>query len=291
MPFSKEKISSALFKGIFKFLSYLPLSLLRFFGRTIGSIVWLSNTRMKTRTRNNIKRCYPKLSEKELNHLSKESLQETVTLMLELSPTWLWEVEKCEALIENVFNPEILENAYNKQQGTIIVLPHLGNWEITGAYLGTRYPITAMYKPPKQKEFEEFVLKSRERYNATMAPTNARGILQLVKALKRGEVVIILPDQVPETSNAINAPFMQQDCLTMLLIYKLLQKTPAQVIASAAIRTDKGFNLHFLNADDDIYSDDAYTSASSLNNLVEKCIELAPAQYQWEYNRFKKNKK
>src|SRR5690606_41155593 len=40
-------------------------------------------------------------------------------------------------------------------------------------------------------------------------------------------------------------------------------------------------------ASDDIYSDDARTSATAMNEAIERCVAVCPAQYQWTYKRFK----
>ena len=50
----------------------------------------------------------------------------------------------------------------------------------------------------------------------------------------------------------------------------------------------KGFEIHFLEADERVYSDDDVQSATGVNASVEAAISLDPAQYQWEYKRYRK---
>lgn len=53
-------------------------------------------------------------------------------------------------------------------------------------------------------------------------------------------------------------------------------------------RVRGGFELVFAEPDAGIYSEDAITSLTAMNRSVEACVADAPAQYQWEYKRFKK---
>ena len=43
-----------------------------------------------------------------------------------------------------------------------------------------------------------------------------------------------------------------------------------------------------MDADERVYSDDDVQSATGVNASVEAAIGLAPAQYQWEYKRYRK---
>jgi KDO2-lipid IV(A) lauroyltransferase len=109
----------------------------------------------------------------------------------------------------------------------------------------------------------------------------------LVKALHRGEITGILPDQHPPASGGRLAPLLGIETRTMTLIYKLLKKSDAQAIMASALRVSGGWTLHFTQVSNEIYSDDEATSLAALNKGVEDIIALAPDQYQWEYNRFR----
>ncbi len=99
----------------------------------------------------------------------------------------------------------------------------------------------------------------------------------------------ILPDQVPEKTAAGGvAPFFGQPSLTIGLIHGLIQKTGCAVASVFAQRVPGGFKMVVLDADPAIYSEDELTSLTGMNASVEACVRRAPAQYQWEYKRFKR---
>jgi KDO2-lipid IV(A) lauroyltransferase len=115
-----------------------------------------------------------------------------------------------------------------------------------------------------------------------------RGVKALLKALKAGESVAILPDQTPAEGSGEFADFYGQQTYTMTLVHTLIKRTGAKVVSGGAQRTGSNqFHLQFQPAPEAIYSDDMLTSVAGLNECVKQCIELCPEQYQWEYNRFK----
>jgi len=112
----------------------------------------------------------------------------------------------------------------------------------------------------------------------------------LLQALKRGEVIGILPDQDPTEGQGVFAPFLGQPAYTMVLASRLSGRGNARAFLTFAERLPRGqgFRLHFIPAEADFYSADVDISAAALNRGVEACIHIAPAQYQWSYKRFRK---
>jgi KDO2-lipid IV(A) lauroyltransferase len=136
---------------------------------------------------------------------------------------------------------------------------------------------------------DALVLSGRSKLDISMAPTNRKGVMQLLKALQQGLIVGILPDQVPEKDAGGGiAPFFGQPALTIGLIHGLIQRTDCRVVSVVAERVAGGFVIKVLDVDPAIYSEDQYTSLAGLNASVESCVRCAPAQYQWEYKRFRR---
>jgi Kdo2-lipid IVA lauroyltransferase/acyltransferase len=121
-------------------------------------------------------------------------------------------------------------------------------------------------------------------------PTNRQGVVQLLRALERGEIVGILPDQEPDLSGGEFAPFFGKDALTMTLAARLANKTGAAVLCGFARRLPEsaGFELVYRRADPQVASTEPLLAATALNRSVEACVLEEPMQYQWEYKRFKK---
>jgi KDO2-lipid IV(A) lauroyltransferase len=118
-------------------------------------------------------------------------------------------------------------------------------------------------------------------------PTTPRGIVQLFKRLQQGEVVAVLPDQVPESG--VFVPFFEQAALTDRLAHRLVQKTGASVVMMGLLRNEVGcFDLHLVPIEG-LSNPDEAEALTDLNFAISQFIERAPAQYQWEYKRFKRH--
>lgn len=174
--------------------------------------------------------------------------------------------------------------------GVILLAPHLSNWEVFGLAVCDGIESTFMYKPPKIEAMDRLLKETRSRNNIKLAPANRSGVSKLLKALKAGELVGILPDQVPEVDGGEYAKFFDQPALTMALASRLVQKTNAKVFCGFALRLKKGkgFKLIVLPAENNVYAEDLPTAVQGINDCVERCVEKAVDQYQWEYKRFRR---
>ena len=268
--------------------SLFPLAVLRIMGGWLGNILWWGNGRSKTITESNIALCFPNKSAKEREQLAKESIRQLAIVLLETGPVWHWKKERLLKHTNVVGGLSYLESAQASGKGTILLVPHLGNWEVLGMFMGQRSKLTTLYQPQKDPRLDGVIYSARQRTGNTLAPTNIMGVKVLLKALKAGEMIVILPDQIPEKGSGEFAPFYGQDTYTMTLVYNLIKRTGASVVAATALRTGKShYDIHFMDSPESIYSTDIKQSLAGLNECVQRCVELCPQQYQWEYNRFK----
>ena len=126
-----------------------------------------------------------------------------------------------------------------------------------------------------------------------MYPTNASGLRGLMRGLKSGNVVVVLPDQVPTgRGGGVIAPFFGQDALTMLLGKRLMNVGRPTVLMAAAWRelSAEGirYRLSFDEPAEGLASDQEDIHAAALNASIESIVRRDPAQYQWSYKRFRR---
>ncbi len=267
----------------------LPLRVNQALGAFIGWVATLVPSRMRHVTQRNIALCFPDMGKAERKRLERQSLIETGRTLTEAGPLWRWPREKLLEITRETPGLDAVEQARAEGQGIIILAPHIGAWELVGLYASIRWPMTSLYKPPKQAAMDPPMREARERLGATLVPTDASGVKALLQALRRGEVIGILPDQEPTGGQGVFAPFLGQPAYTMVLASRLVGRGSARAFFTFAERLPRGqgFRLHFIPAEEDFYSADVETSAAALNRGVEACIRIAPAQYQWSYKRFR----
>ena len=276
-------------------LALLPLGGARHVGTLLGRICWALSKRMVTTTRTNLAISYPGKSESERLLLGKDSICNTFQTVTECGPVWLWPADKVMDHVLEVEGLELLEQAQAEKRGTVVIAPHLGNWEVFGLYLNRCGcgQSSQLYQAPRDERLNRLIYQARSRAGANMVATDAKGIISLVKSLKRGEVVGILPDQVPDDANSGEfAPFFGKDVLTMTLVSRLLQKTGARAVLGFAARITRlgkpGWKIIFRQVDHKIYAEHISDSVTAMNASIESAVNIVPAQYQWEYKRYKR---
>ncbi len=265
----------------------LPLVLLLPLGATIGWLMWLLRTRARSTTEINLARCLPEFSEGERARLVRRRLVEFGRNALAMLHVWFAPPSRALALIRRVDGAHLIDEALAAGRGVVVLGPHTGNWELAGRYL-SRYGTTMMYLPNRNNpELDALVKRVREQDGATLVPADASGVRALLRVLKSGGVIGVLPDQEPKQAGAEFAPFFGTPALTMTLISNLVQRTGARAVTISALREGRGYRLLIREADPLLYSADLAESLDGLNRSVEACARDDLAQYQWEYKRFR----
>jgi KDO2-lipid IV(A) lauroyltransferase len=280
-----------LIKGLLHLLAVLPLWIPHAMATLLGQfLAQRQNLRITQVTSINLRLCFPHWPEDALDTLVRTSLIETCKAFSELGALWLWPARRVLGLVREVQGETCLQAALQRGKGVILLTPHLGAWELAGLYASAHYPLTALYRPPKLAGLHDLIQMARERAGGHYVPTDQRGVRALYQALHRGEVVGILPDQIPgQTGTGLFAPFFGIPAYTIVLVSRLARKTGAPVIFTYAERLPhgQGFHLHFLPAPEEIASENLEESVRALNQGVAQCVQGCLAQYQWSYKRFK----
>ncbi len=278
-----------LLKFVLFITSILPLKLLHIISLGIGNIVWRSNCRIRRITEKNICLCYPQLNHNQQTELAKKTLTETCKVILETGKVWHSSPQKALKLIQSCENEQLIQQAQQQGRGIILAVPHFGSWEMVNLYCSQHYPVTTMYSPQKNPKADSIIKQARQRTGATLVSADTTGIRAMSKALKSKQLSMILPDQSPR-ENGQFAPFFNQPCYTMTLLPKLAKKTNAVVLLTYAKRLEdsSGFKLVFKETSRDLASLELDDALAQLNSDIESVIDEAPQQYQWTYNRFKK---
>ena len=281
-------IKGQLAAGALKLIGQLPLRWSRRMGGLVGRCAVATGSNSLRISKINLAHCYPEMPAHSRDKLARQSVINTAQTGFEVASLWRKPWSEAEDNIERVRNQQLLTQGVDEGRGVLVLAPHIGNWEIFGQFLATVGPTTSLYAPPKIEALDPLIRAGREKTGANLVPTNVRGVRALLKALKAGGIVGILPDQEPDLSGGEFAPFFGHPTLTMTLAYNLIQRTGCKVVFGFAKRLEQGFELVLLPAESAIYSEETKVSLAALNRGVEACIAEAPEQYQWEYKRFRR---
>ncbi len=277
--------------SLFRLLSFLPLRWIRGLGQQIGRLICRLDIQDAKVARENIGYAFAAMPTDQQHRLAKQSIIESAKTALEMAAVWFRNDQWLERVIVEQVNRAQFDQAMAADKGLILLSPHIGNWEVLGRYLGLIAPgITVMYKPAQSAAMDALIRKARLR-NMNVAPTDRSGVMMLLKALKTNGVVGILPDQVPTEGGGEFADFYGKPALTMTMIRQLQKKTNAAVLMVHSERVESGFRVVFTEPHESIYAQEPEQALLGLNRSVEKCIDQIPAQYQWQYKRYRRQPK
>lgn len=266
----------------------LPLPLSQAMGRAFGRLTALVPNRIREVTQLNVALCLPDLSPTESRRLVRRSLVETGATAFEMGALWGRSPEDLVPLVTSISGGELLDSAVEAGNGVILLLPHIGNWELFNPILTRRGSFTALYRSARIEQVDRLIRESRERTGCRMAPATGGGVRELLRALREGGIVLILPDQEPVERAGEWGRFFGVPTLTMTLVRGLLRRTEAVALFGTALRCPDGrFSVRYSKAPDGLDDADIEVSLARLNQGVEQCIRLCPEQYQWSYKRFK----
>lgn len=265
---------------LFKLLSKLPLPVLHALGATLGWLVYLASPAYRNRLKDNIVRAgyAPYL---------RAAIAESGKNILELAFIWCAPPKRVlsSATVENW---DLAQAALDSKRGVIFLTPHLGCFEIIAQAIAEKTSLTVLYRPPRKEALKPLIEGARARHNLNLAPANLAGVRSLLRTLKNGGAIGLLPDQVPQHGEGVWANFFGKPAYTMTLSAKLHQLSGAPIILSYAERLPhgRGYLIRFVPFEE-ILGDSAEEQASAINRAMEQLIARCPAQYFWSYNRYK----
>lgn len=286
----KQQQKSTLIGIIIQLIAKIPQPILqKGLVPVIHCILWYGKSELRRITEINIELCFSNMSDDEQKALAWSSLKHTLRTTFEFPSILMGSSEALLKKVVAVDGQNYVDQAEKKGKGLLFISPHLGNWEYLGLKVGQDYPLTSMFKPGRHEGLNDLLHQAREGSGAKLVPTDKKGVMAVLKALKKGEASGILPDQIPEGGNGrVFSDFFSQPAATMTLISTLIKKTDAIAIGCFARRLHDGnFEIIYRPAHPDLYDSDIQISARGLNKTVEALILLAPEQYQWIYKRFR----
>jgi Kdo2-lipid IVA lauroyltransferase/acyltransferase len=273
---------------LFKLLSALPLGLLHGLGAVFGWLAYGLSGRYRREFQANAAQAGVSM------RMARPGIAHAGRMVMELPYLWFRPPARSVLRDTPVENIHLVEQAVAAKRGILFLTPHLGCFEITAQSWAVRYgskvgPITCLYRPPRHPSLQPLVESARKRDGLDAAPATLSGVRQMIRALRRGEAVGLLPDQVPPEGLGVWAPFFGKPAYTMTLAARLAQQTNAAIILAWGERLPfgQGYIVHLDELSEPL-STDADTSAAQVNAAMQALILRCPGQYLWGYERYKK---
>lgn len=268
--------------SFFRILSVLPLGLLHAVGGVMGWLAWLCSPTYRRRFVANSRQAgYDFATVAPAIAHAGRMVAEVPRLWLGITP------------VKATQGVEVVEQAWARGKGILFLTPHLGCFELSAQAAAQRWsaehgPLTVLYRPAKQPWLAELMLTARDRAGIQAVPTNLSGVRQMIKALRKGQAVGLLPDQVPPEGQGQWAPFFGKEAYTMTLAARLALQTGATVVLARCERLSwgRGYAM-FYEALPGPLPQELDAAVVHINQAMEHTIRQCPEQYLWGYGRYK----
>jgi len=269
--------------SLFRLFSVLPLWLLHATGALLGWVAFLVSPTYRRRFLSNAARAGYAFGD------VRAAIGHAGRMVAEAPRLWLApEPPACE-----ISGAESVERAWAAGRGIVFLTPHIGCFELSvqaaaGRWSGEHGPITILYRPARQAWLAQVMATARNRPGIAAVPTTLQGVRQMIKALRAGRAVGLLPDQVPPQRQGLWSPFFGQSAYTMTLAARLVQQTGAAVILARCERLPHGggYVLHLQDLPEPL-APTLDAAVLQINQAMEQLIRQSPEQYLWGYARYK----
>lgn len=266
---------------ILRILSLLPLRALHALGTVLGWITYGMSPTYRRHLRAHLAQAGFTDA-----RVRREAIAAAGRMIAETPLLWFRPQAEVAALVkdESGLDAALALRAQGKE--LVFLTPHLGSFEITVQYASLRLPIAALYRPPKMRWLDPLMREGRGRPNIRLLPADLKGVRQLFRAMKSGEAVGILPDQVPRAGEGEWADFFGRPAYTMTLAARLAERENATcfIVYARRLPRGEGYEIVFRSLPAPLPGE---TPTRRMNRGIEALIRECPEQYLWGYNRYK----
>jgi KDO2-lipid IV(A) lauroyltransferase len=267
---------------LFRLLSHVQLRVLHAVGAALGWLVFLASPTYRRRFALQARQAGYTFAQ------VRPAVAHIGRMVGELPRLWLGPPVAAEFA-----NPDCLDRAYEAGRGVLLLTPHLGCFEVTAQAIARRHmqahgPLTVLFRPARKPWLAPLIAASRQRPGLEPAPTTLAGVRQMIKALRQGHAVGLLPDQVPPEGMGAWAPFFGRPAYTMTLAARLAQQTGCEVrlLWGERLPAGRGFRVHCRELDAPLEGT-LEQAVARMNQGMERLIRECPEQYLWSYARYK----
>jgi len=175
-----------------------------------------------------------------------------------------------------------------RDAGPLIVLaPHFLGLDAGGLYLSSKMPVVSVYAQQKSQALTDAMTAGRGRFPDTSLVLRNEGLRAVLRHVKQGKVLYLLPDMDLGSRDAVFVPFFGLDAATVTTVSRLAKMTGAQVLPTVTRFQDDVYHLEIFEPWRDLSSLTSEAAAARMNAFIEARVREDPHQYLWTHRRYK----
>ena len=267
-------------------LHWLPLPVLAWLARGLGSMLYLVGRARRRVALKNLSLCFPELSVQQQRRIARDHFRSFSQVVLEQGLLW-WASDR---RFQRLIRVQGMEHWRAVESRPIIWLaPHFAGLDWAGVRLSAERPVASVYSRQNSELLNRMLLKGRNRFNQSVLFSRQDGLRGVVKALRQGTSFYYLPDLDFGRRDALFVPFFGVLAATVTGLSRIAKLTNALVLPVIArqLPGGRGYDVTIYPAWADFPTDDVAADTRRMNAFIEARIEEMPEQYLWTHKRFK----
>ncbi|MFU0882847.1 Kdo(2)-lipid IV(A) acyltransferase [Kluyvera cryocrescens] len=273
--------------GLLWLVVQLPYPVLYRLGHAMGRLAMRLMKRRAKIAYRNLELCFPEMSEAERQQLAVKNFESVGMGVIETGIAWFWPTARINRWMD-ASGLEHIRAVQDSGRGVLLIGIHFLTLEMGARMFGIHNPGIGVYRPNDNPVIDLLQTWGRMRSNKDMI--DRKDLKGMVRALKNGEIIWYAPDHDYGPRASVFAPlFAVKDAATTSGTWMLAKMSKACVVPFVPRRKPdgKGYELIILPPECTPPLDDAETTATWMNKVIEQCIMMAPEQYMWLHRRFK----
>ena len=270
---------------LMRLIAPLPLPVLRGAGWLLGSLCWPLARGRRHVALVNLRLCFPQWSEKRRRQVARQSF--ICFFQAFLDRAWVWHGTP-RLLLERV---RITGQAdeLRRPEAAVLFAPHFYGMDAGGSAIMQRLIQRGctIYTIQRDAALDAWMRQGRQRFGDVQPLNREDGVKPVIKALRNGRYLYLLPDMNFGPQESIFVPFYGVPAATVPSLPRFARLGRARVIPVITRMTAAGYEVQVHAPWQGYPTDDVQADTALMNERLQEWINAMPEQYYWVHKRFK----
>ena len=266
-------------------LAPLPLGVVRALGNALGRLLFVAARPRRRIALTNLRLCFPHWTEAERVALARRNFVYFTQAFLDRS--WLWHGDP--AVVRQRLRITGAVDDLTREGAVVMFAPHFYGMDAGGSAVMQQIdrPACTIYSTQPNAALDEWMQRGRQRVGDATLLSRTEGVKPIVRALREGKMLYLLPDMDLGPHESVFVPFYGVPTATVPSLSRFARLGHARVVPVITRLTDFGYEVKVHPAWPDYPTADATADAALMNRHLQDYIDEMPEQYYWVHKRFK----
>jgi len=222
---------------------WLPRGFLFVLADLLADATHWTNAEPARNLRANLRSAFPRWTEREVEEVSKRIFRNFARNLVDYGRFHTITDEALDLLLPSVAHLHLLEESFAKGRGVILVTGHIGNWELGALFFGrSGHKINVVTIPEGSARIDSIrsAYRTRQNIRTIVIDKSPFSSLEIVAALRRGEIVAMLVDRWQGT-DGVPAKFFGAERHFPRGPFVLSRATGAPIVPAFIVRDGNGY--------------------------------------------------